>query len=64
MSEEIETVQEVLGPQRTAVIPTGGDEFQQEREQLGDGNNVVALAPGVVVAYKRNGSLARAEKRR
>ncbi len=36
------------------VIETGGDEYQQEREQWDDGNNVVALAPGVVVAYERN----------
>jgi arginine deiminase len=36
------------------VIPTGGDEFEAAREQWDDGNNVVALAPGVVVAYERN----------
>ena len=33
---------------------TGGDEFEAEREQWDDGNNVVALEPGVVVAYERN----------
>jgi arginine deiminase len=36
------------------VIPTGGDHFEAEREQWDDGNNVVALEPGVVVAYERN----------
>ena len=36
------------------VIGTGGDEFAAAREQWDDGNNVVALAPGVVVAYERN----------
>jgi arginine deiminase len=36
------------------VIPTGGDEFAAAREQWDDGNNVVALSPGVVVAYERN----------
>jgi arginine deiminase len=36
------------------VLPTGGDEFEQEREQWDDGNNVVALPPGLVVAYNRN----------
>jgi arginine deiminase len=36
------------------VIPTGGDTFEQAREQWDDGNNVVALEPGVVVAYNRN----------
>ena len=36
------------------VVTTGGDEFEAERNQWDDGNNVVALAPGVVVAYERN----------
>ncbi len=36
------------------VIGTGGNEFQAEREQWDDGNNVVALEPGVVVGYERN----------
>ena len=35
-------------------IHTGGDAYAQEREQWDDGNNVVALEPGVVVAYERN----------
>jgi arginine deiminase len=50
----IETVGEALGLKELRVIPTGGDEFQQEREQWDDGNNVVALEPGVVIAYDRN----------
>ncbi len=33
---------------------TGGDRFQAEREQWDDGNNVLAVAPGVVIAYERN----------
>nr|WP_253186791.1 arginine deiminase family protein [Roseobacter denitrificans] len=36
------------------VIPTGGDAFQAEREQWDDGNNVVAMEPGVVIGYRRN----------
>ncbi|WP_426573096.1 arginine deiminase [Aquihabitans sp. McL0605] len=36
------------------VVETGGDSFGAEREQWDDGNNVVALEPGVVVAYERN----------
>ena len=47
-------VAEALGVPELRVIETGGDEYQQEREQWDDGNNVVALAPGVVVAYERN----------
>jgi arginine deiminase len=50
----LEVVQEALGLKELRVIPTGGDEFQQEREQWDDGNNVVALRPGLVVAYNRN----------
>ena len=47
-------VADALGVPEVRVIETGGDEYQQEREQWDDGNNVVALAPGVVVAYERN----------
>ena len=36
------------------VLTTGGDELEAEREQWDDGNNVLAVAPGVVVAYERN----------
>ncbi len=50
----LDVVQEALDLKELRVIPTGGDEFQQEREQWDDGNNVVALQPGVVVAYNRN----------
>jgi len=43
-----------LGVGKMRVIETGGDSFEAEREQWDDGNNVVALEPGVVVAYERN----------
>jgi arginine deiminase len=43
-----------LGVPEMRVIETGGDSFEAEREQWDDGNNVVALEPGVVVAYERN----------
>jgi arginine deiminase len=36
------------------LFPTGGDSFEAQREQWDDGNNVLALAPGVVMAYERN----------
>jgi arginine deiminase len=36
------------------LIETGGDRYEAEREQWDDGNNVLAVAPGVVVAYERN----------
>jgi arginine deiminase len=50
----IETVADALGVPKLHVVETGGDAYQQEREQWDDGNNVVALEPGVVVAYQRN----------
>ena len=45
---------DALGSPKLQVVETGGDAYQQEREQWDDGNNVVALEPGVVVAYERN----------
>ncbi len=36
------------------LIPTGGDAIGRLREQWDDGNNTLALEPGVVVAYERN----------
>jgi arginine deiminase len=50
----IGAVADALGVPKLLVVETGGDEYQQEREQWDDGNNVVALEPGVVVAYERN----------
>jgi arginine deiminase len=50
----IEAVANALGVDKLHVVETGGDAYQQEREQWDDGNNVVALEPGVVVAYERN----------
>lgn len=45
---------DALGLKDLHIIGTGGNEYQQEREQWDDGNNVVALEPGVVVGYDRN----------
>jgi arginine deiminase len=39
---------------RLRVIDTGLDPVTAEREQWDDGNNTLAVAPGVVVAYERN----------
>jgi arginine deiminase len=49
-----ELMARALGVGKMRVIETGGDSFEAEREQWDDGNNVVALEPGVVVAYERN----------
>jgi arginine deiminase len=50
----VSAVADALGVDKLHVVETGGDAYQQEREQWDDGNNVVALEPGVVVAYERN----------
>ncbi len=49
-----ELMAKALGVPKMRIIETGGDTFEAEREQWDDGNNVVALEPGVVVAYERN----------
>jgi arginine deiminase len=36
------------------LFATGGDRYEAEREQWDDGNNVLAIEPGVVVGYERN----------
>jgi arginine deiminase len=50
----LDEVREQLGIEDLQLVSTGGDEFEAERNQWDDGNNVVALEPGVVVAYERN----------
>jgi arginine deiminase len=50
----IEVVRDALGLKVLRVVETGGDAYDAQREQWDDGNNVVALEPGVVVAYDRN----------
>ncbi|MGN5592613.1 arginine deiminase [Stutzerimonas nitrititolerans] len=50
----IEVVAEALGIQKLRTVQTGGDSYEAEREQWDDGNNVVALEPGVVIGYDRN----------
>ena len=47
-------MQDALGVKKLTVVETGGDKYQQEREQWDDANNTVAIEPGVVVAYERN----------
>ena len=50
----LEVVAEAIGLPRLRTVATGGDAYEIEREQWDDGNNLLALAPGVVVAYNRN----------
>jgi arginine deiminase len=48
------TIAHVLEVPKVRLFETGGDLYEAEREQWDDGNNVLAVAPGVVVAYERN----------
>ncbi len=49
----VDTISEALGVQ-FRVVTTAGDVYGVQREQWDDGNNVVALEPGVVIGYDRN----------
>ena len=49
-----DALRQALGLDHMLVIPTGGDPFESEREQWDDGNNLLCLEPGVVIAYDRN----------
>jgi arginine deiminase len=50
----LEAAANAMGIDKLRVIDTGVDPVIAEREQWDDGNNTLALAPSVVVAYERN----------
>ena len=50
----VETVAGALGLDRLRVVETGGNAYQRERTQWDSGANLVAISPGVVLAYDRN----------
>ncbi len=47
-------LRETLGLDEVTFVVTGGDAIGQLREQWDDGNNTLAIEPGVVIAYERN----------
>jgi arginine deiminase len=49
-----EVVADALDLPALRVVETGGTRYQAERQQWDSGNNLVALEPGVVLAYDRN----------
>jgi arginine deiminase len=53
-AELFPVVAEVLGLERIRVLRTPIDRPGAAREQWNDGNNFLALAPGVIVGYERN----------
>ena len=48
------TIAEVLDIDKPVVLTTDNDVRAAEREQWDDGNNYLAVAPGVVIGYERN----------
>ncbi len=50
----VEAAADAMQIEKLRVIATGLDPVTAEREQWDDGNNTLAVAPGVVVAYERN----------
>ncbi|WP_286929630.1 MULTISPECIES: arginine deiminase [Aeromicrobium] len=50
----VDVVAEALGVEKFQIVETGGSEYDTERQQWDSGNNLVALEPGVVIAYDRN----------
>ena len=53
-SSFLEAAAKAMQIDRLRVVDTGLDPVTAEREQWDDGNNTLALAPGLVVAYERN----------
>ena len=50
----VEAVAGALNLKKLRVVETEGNDYDTERQQWDSGNNMVALSPGVVMAYDRN----------
>jgi len=50
----VDVVAAALGLPKLRVVETGGNAYQEQRQQWDSGNNAVCLEPGVVVMYDRN----------
>ncbi len=50
----VEVTRTALGLDDLRIVETGGSLYDSERQQWDSGNNLVAIEPGVVVAYDRN----------
>jgi len=53
-SQLFDALERALDLSEIRIFTTGGDEMEADREQWDDGNNVLAVEPGVVIAYDRN----------
>ncbi|MYM61674.1 arginine deiminase [Vibrio sp. OCN044] len=47
-------IEQALGVDYLKIITTGGNNYEAEREQWNDANNVLTVKPGVVIGYERN----------
>ena len=50
----VHAIERALGVNQLNLITTGGDNFNAEREQWNDANNVLTIKPGVVIGYQSN----------
>ena len=50
----VDVVAAALDLEELRIVETGGSIYDSERQQWDSGNNLVAIEPGVVVAYDRN----------
>ncbi|MFC1234764.1 arginine deiminase [Vibrio sp. F74] len=54
MPDYISALESALKVDQLKLITTGGDNYEAEREQWNDANNVLTVKPGVVIGYERN----------
>ncbi len=50
----LKALESALKVDQLKIITTGGDNYEAEREQWNDANNVLTVKPGVVIGYERN----------
>jgi arginine deiminase len=50
----VDVVADAIGVGELRVVENGGSIYDSERSQWDSGNNLVAIEPGVVIAYDRN----------
>ncbi|MCG9665622.1 arginine deiminase [Vibrio mediterranei] len=50
----LKALESALNVDQLKIITTGGDNYEAEREQWNDANNVLTVKPGVVIGYERN----------
>lgn len=54
MPNYVKALESALDVDHLKLITTGGDNYEAEREQWNDANNVLTVKPGVVIGYERN----------